>query len=90
MPRPASQPGTQGFRPPSRSELLALVGILAVVAFGMYNIGYRSGERSIPSSPTPTLQWGGPDGCGYGFTRVPIANWLGDGPEPTVCTPVPD
>ena len=80
----------QGFRPLSLSEWLALITLLVTVAFGAYSIGNSSGGRNIPSSPTPSLQWGGPEGCGYGFTRVPIANWLGDGPEPTVCTLVPD
>ena len=93
MSRPASQPATQGFRSLSLGVWLTLMGVIAAVAIGAYDIGYR--ERNIPNSPTPNsptpnLQWGGPEGCGYGLTRVPIANWLGDGPEPTVCTLVPD
>ena len=90
MPPPASQPATQGFHPPSHGELLALIGVLAAVAIGACEFGYRSAERNIPSAPTPNLQWGGREGCGYGLTRVRIENWLRDGPEPTVCTPVPD
>ena len=87
MSQPASQSATQGFRPLSLGEWLTLMGLLAVVAIGAYDIGYRLGGHN---SPTLNLQWGGPEGCGYGFTRVPIANWLGDGPGPTVCKPVPD
>ena len=94
MSRPASQPATQGFRSLSLGTWLTLIGTLmslfAVVAIGACNFGYRLGERNTPNSPTLNLQWGGPEGCGYGFTRVPIANWLGDGPEPTVCTLMPD
>ena len=92
MSRPASQTATQGFRSLSLGVwltlMLTLMGVIAAVAIGAYDIGYR--ERNIPNSPPPNLQWGGREGCGYGLTRVPIANWLGDGPEPTVCTLVPD
>ena len=52
MSRPASQPATQGFRPVSLSEWLALMGLLAMVAIAAYNIGYRSGGRNTPNSPT--------------------------------------
>ena len=77
----------------SVGESLALATLFVTVvfgAFGLYNSGYRSGARSIPVPPGPNLQWGGPHGCGYGFTRVPIANWLGDGPEPVICKAVSD
>ena len=80
----------KGPRTLSVGESLALATLLVTVLLGVYNIGYRSGGRNIPTAPAPNLQWGGPDGCGYGFTRVPIANWLGDGPEPVVCKAVPD
>ena len=80
-------PATQGFlRSLSRSERLTLLGLFATVAFGAYGIGCQLGGRP----PNPNLHWGGPEGCGYGFTRVPIANWLADEAEPTVCTLVPD
>ena len=98
MSRPASQPATQGFRSISLGTWLTLIvtlmGLFAVVAIGACNFGYRLGERNTPNSPTPPtlrLQWSGPEGgCWNGFTSVPIDNWLRDGPEPTVCTPVPD
>ena len=59
----------KGLRPLSVGVLLALMTLLVTVAFGGYNIGYRSGERNIPSTPTPNLQWGGPEGSG-------LASWL--------------
>ena len=71
--------------------MVALMSLLAVVAIGACDFCYRLWERNTPNSPTLHLQWSGPEGgCWHGFTRVRIENWLGDGPEPTVCTPVPD
>ena len=101
MSRPASQPATQGFRSLSLGEwltlLLAAVGVIVVVAIGACSFGYDIGYREAnipnsptPNSPTPILQWSVvPEGCPFRFTRVPIANWLGDAPEPTVCMLVP-
>ena len=76
----------KGLRTLSVGEWLTLAGIVVAAAVGGCEFGYALGQRN---TPTPNLQWGGPDGCGYGFTRVPIANWLGPG-EPMVCKPVPD
>ena len=94
MSQPDSQPATQGFRSLSLRTWLMLIGTLMgifAVAIGTCNFCYRLGECNTPNSPTLHLQWSGPEGgCRHGFTRVRIENWLVDGPEPTVCTPVPD
>ena len=88
MSRPASQPATQGFRPISLGECLALMSLFAGVGFGAYNLK-GCNTPTPPTPPTLHLQWGEPEGCWLGFTRVRIENWLGDGPEPPVCKLVP-
>ena len=74
----------------SLRTLVALAPLVVTVGLAVWNIGFCLGARSLPIPPAPNLQWGGPYGCGYGFTRVPIANWLGDAPEPVVCKAVSD
>ena len=58
----------------SVGESLALATLFVTVvfgAFGLYNIGYRSGARSISVPPGPTLQWGGAHGAAMALREYP-------------------
>ena len=78
--------------PPVQSssvDWLKVVGLIVSVAVSFFWIGYRVGQSATPPQQM-LLQWGGPDGCGYGYTRVPMSNWPGPGDEPVLCRHVAD